>query len=108
VKTTNIDMAISPEVISDDAVIALVPALDLGDAFSITFKTFDVTPGEIVPTVAKVTGRETVTVPAGTFETYRVDVQQKTLSTMFVTVATPHRLVLARVNDGQIELRLAR
>jgi hypothetical protein len=106
VKSTNIDMAISPDAISDDAVPFLVPALDLTDTYTVSFKTFDATPGEIVPTVVKVTGRETVTVPAGTFESFRVEVQQKTTSTLYVTVAMPHRLVLAKVQGGQVELRL--
>ena len=55
-----------------------------------------------------VQARETVTVPAGTFETYRVLVHSKDDAVIFITTALPHRVVLVRVENGAVELRLAK
>ena len=108
VKTTNVDLAISPDVVSDDAIIVLIRGLPLTDSFTASYKSFHATPGEVLPVVVSVTGRETVTVPAGTFETFRVQIDQKDPSTVFVTITSPHRVVLGRLNGGQIEMRLAK
>jgi hypothetical protein len=48
--------------------------LPLADGYSATFRNFDVQSQKAKLLLLKVTGAETVTVPAGKFETYRVEI----------------------------------
>ncbi len=58
----------------------------------------------------KVTGEETVTVPAGTFETYRAegDAGDNNTVTFNVTRARPHRIVQVRVSVMPMDFVLAK
>ncbi len=63
----------------------------------------------VVPITLTASGPETVTVPAGTFQTFRVDQTggQAPVS-YFVTTAAPYRLVRSVIAGGQVELVLAK
>jgi hypothetical protein len=52
----------------------VVAALPLADGYSTTFRNFDVMSQKVQPRVLKVVGSESVTVPAGTFDTWKVEI----------------------------------
>jgi dipeptidyl aminopeptidase/acylaminoacyl peptidase len=52
----------------------VVGALPLADGYSTTFRNFDVMSQKVQPRVLKVVGSESVTVPAGTFDTWKVEI----------------------------------
>ncbi|MFO7894869.1 MAG: insulinase family protein [Longimicrobiales bacterium] len=58
------------------------------------------TAGTVQPMTATVAGEETITVPAGEFETYRLELQSQQGMTVWVTKSAPH-LVVRRVPEGQ-------
>lgn len=94
VKRFDIDTALPPGTMDENAVPFVVPALPLapGKTFALTF----FTPSENALKVLtfKVAAPEGVTVPAGTFQGFRIDViGSKVPFTMWVTTATPRRIV---------------
>jgi len=89
---------------------ALLPGMDeyamaasvLEQGMRIQIPYLDVTSGGAVTVEARVTGRETVEVPAGTFDTWRVEVTspQGTL-TLFLSADAPHILIRQDFPPGQ-------
>jgi predicted Zn-dependent peptidase len=89
---------------------ALLPGMDeyalaasvLEEGMRIQIPYLDVTSGGAITIEARVTGRETVEVPAGTFDTWRVEVTspQGTL-TLFLLADAPHILVRQDFPPGQ-------
>lgn len=64
---------------------------ELAEGRSITLPVFDVTSGTVSNVTYRVTGSESVTVPAGTFDAYRVDVTGgEQPMTLFVRQEAPH------------------
>ena len=109
IATANIDVAIPDRTIDDEAVPVLLPTLELAEGLAMTFNSLDARRGRILVNEVKVQGRESVTVPAGTFEVWNVTVRYSTSTqpvTMLVTTAEPRRLVLVR--QGPLEMRLAK
>lgn len=100
-----VDVAVDSTVIDDDASTVLLTALPLDTGRAFTFRTF-ASPGQVERTRVEVTGMETVTVPAGTFPTYRLVVMARDTSSVFVTRTLPRRVVLVRLGDGSQEMRL--
>ena len=77
--------------------------LDTGKAFA--FRVFG-SPGQVETTRVRVAGRETVEVPAGRIPSYRLVVMARDTSTVFISQATPRRVVLVRLGDESQEMRL--
>lgn len=73
---------------------ALIPALPWADGASWNMPVFTPSEGTTGTVEITVAGTESVTVPAGTFEVYRVDMTSDgTAMTLFVTREAPHTLV---------------
>lgn len=73
---------------------ALLPALPWAAGASWSFPVFNPAEGTVSPVTLTVTGTETVTVPAGTFEAYRVEMSgEGATMALYVTTAAPHHLV---------------
>ena len=53
---------------------AVIAALPLAEGYTTTYRNFDIMAQQVKPRQLKVTGSEKVTVPAGTFDTYKVEV----------------------------------
>ncbi len=53
---------------------AVIAALPLAEGYSTTFRNFDIMSQQVRPRQLKVTGSEKVTVPAGTFDAFKVEV----------------------------------
>jgi len=94
VKRFDVDTALPPGTVDENAVPFVVPALSLapGKTFAMTF----FTPSENAVKVLtfKVGAPEAVTVPAGTFQGFRIDVTGSRVPfTMYVGTDTPRRLL---------------
>ena len=94
VKRFEIDTVLPPGTVDENAVPFIVPALPLasGKSFSLTF----FTPSENTVKVLtfKVTGPASVTVPAGTFQAYQIDVSGSRVPfTMYVSGDSPRRVL---------------
>lgn len=100
-----IDVPVDTGLVDDDASTALLAALPLDTGRAFTFRTF-ASPGQVEITRVTVGGIDTVTVPAGRFETYRLEVMARDTSTVFISRAAPYRVVLVRLRDGSQEMRL--
>jgi hypothetical protein len=108
VKAFDIDSAVGA-VVDDNALQALVPALPLAEGASWSFTMFSSGQNKLVPMTLTVTGRDTVEVPAGRFDAWRVEAtgSQATLG-FYVTSAAPRRVVRVEVVGAPIEFVLAK
>ncbi len=109
IKTVTVDTAVAAGVLDDNMLTALVPGLHWapGARFSVTV--FDAAVGTMKPVTMSVAGTESVTVPAGTFAVYRVDVVGGTQPmTFFVTTAAPYRIVKMIMVGTPVEFLLVR
>jgi hypothetical protein len=104
---TTVDLEVPPGTVDDEASAALILTLPLAEGYVKSFTSLGISPSEIRANTVMVQGKETVTVPAGTFETYRVLVHSKEDATMYVTTTAPRRTVMVRVGNG-VELRLVK
>ncbi len=94
VKRFEIDTALPPGTVDENAVPFVVPALPLaaGKTFVLTF--FTPSENAIKVLTFKVGAPEAVTVPAGTFQGFRIDVTGSRVPfTMFVGADTPRRVL---------------
>jgi zinc protease len=108
-KTVTVDTEVPSGIIDDNGLTALIPALPWAADASWTFPVLSSGDGTVKTYTMKVTGTESVTVPAGTFETYAVSMsggQQPV--TMYITTAAPHQLVKLTVAGAPIEVVRAR
>lgn len=93
-KTLAIDTALTPGTIDDNALSVLVPALPLEAGKTFTVTTFAAGQGVEHVLTLKIGPPESITVPAGTFEAFKVDLSGgQAPVTMWVTVAAPRRIV---------------
>jgi len=94
VKRFEIDTALPPGAVDENAVPIIVPALSLapGKTFAVTF--FTPSENAIKVLTFKVGAPEAVTVPAGTFQGFRIDVTGSRVPfTMYVSTDAPRRLL---------------
>ncbi|HYW49524.1 MAG TPA: DUF3108 domain-containing protein [Gemmatimonadaceae bacterium] len=94
-----VDTTVTPGIIDDNAVTPLLPAVRWSDGLSITFPVLSSGKGTVAQYTLRTLGSETITVPAGTFETWRVElVAENAAVTANVTKAAPYRVV--RMQNG--------
>jgi zinc protease len=88
-----IDTSVAAGTLDETSLTALLPALPL--AGGKTFHLSVLSPGAGVPQVltVHVAGPDSVTVPAGTFQAWRVEIAGSASVVMHVTTATPRRVV---------------
>jgi zinc protease len=94
VKRFDIDTTLPPGTVDENAVPFVVPALPLaaGKAFSLTF--FTPSENTIKVLTFKASGPVSVTVPAGTFQAYQIDVTGSRVPfTMYVSTDSPRRVL---------------
>lgn len=108
-KTVAIDTTVAPGVLDDNMITAIIPGLPWSPTAKFNVTALDASSGTFNNLTLAVTGTETLTVPAGTFATYRVELtgQQQPL-TLYVTTATPHRLVKMGMTGTPLEFVLAK
>jgi hypothetical protein len=99
------DVRLDSGIVDNDASTALLAALPLESRRDYAFRSF-ASPGQVETTRVTFGGIDSVSVPAGRFESYRLTVMARDTSHVFVTTALPHRIVLVRLGNGAQEMRL--
>ena len=107
-KTVTVDTTIAPGVMDDNMIGALVPGLRWTPNAKFTVNAFDASAGRVRPLTLQVTGTESVTVPAGTFQAYRVELSGQPPLAMFVTTTAPHRVVKMMPVGAPVEFVLVK
>ena len=88
---------------------ALVPGLRWAPNAKFGVNAFDASTGTTKQLALSVAGTESVTVPAGTFPVYRVELAGSTPPmTFYVTTATPHRIVKMAMVGTPLEFVLVK
>ena len=108
-KTVAVDTTIAPGVLDDNMINALVPGLRWTPTAKFSVSAFDASSGTTKQMTLSVAGTESVTVPAGTFPVYRVEVTgQDQPMTLFVTTAAPYRIVKMALAGTPVEFVLVK
>jgi hypothetical protein len=85
----------------------LIPALPLADGAAFSVNVFESSEGAAKPYTLKVSGTESVTVPAGTFDTFKVESSGGAQPFVFyVTRETPRRLVKIAIVGQPVSFEL--
>jgi hypothetical protein len=93
-QTLDIDTTVTPGTYDDNALSLIIPALPLADGQSLALNVFESGKGVIAVMQVKVSDGGSVTVPAGTFQVFRLDITGGQVPTAFyVTKDTPRRIV---------------
>jgi hypothetical protein len=107
--TTTIDTTVTPGVIDDNLLTAVLPALAWSPTASITLPAFLSGKGYVQTLTLAVKGTESLTVPAGTFDVYRIELSGGSAPVaMFVTTDATHRLVKIAPRGAPLEFVLAK
>ena len=107
--TIAIDTTVALGSIDDNLITALLPALDWTPGASFTLPIFLSGKGYEQSVTLTVRGTEKLTVPAGTFEVYRVDLSGgQAPVAMYVTTDAAHRLVKIAPQGTPLEFVLAK
>ena len=105
IKAVEVDATFAPESMEENLVQAVLPALPWADGAKWTFNLFATGSGETRLSTLAVTGRETVTVPAGTAECYKAELTGGPQTAHFwVTTTAPHRLMKLTIVGAPIEM----
>lgn len=109
VKTIDVDTTFAPGTFETNQLQALVPALELAEGASHTVNVFNSADASTKPYTFKVEGTEEVTVPAGTFSTFRVSMTGGQLpGILYVTRDTPRRIVKIEVVGQPVAFELVK
>ncbi|MEP6730994.1 MAG: insulinase family protein [bacterium] len=104
-----IDTTIAPGVLDDNMIASLVPGLAWTPTAKFTVSAFDAATGSIRQLTMTVAATESITVPAGTFPSYRVELTgQEQPLTFFITTAAPHRIVKMAFAGAPVEFVLVK
>ena len=88
------DVAASEDVVDDNALSVILPLIAWREGISVSIPVLASGKGTIESYVATVSGRQTTTVPAGTFETWRVTLAGPSYAIEAdVTTSAPYRVV---------------
>ena len=108
-KTTSVDTVVARGTLDDNMIGALVPGLDWKAGASFAAPSMDVSTGATREITLTVTGTESMTVPAGTFQVFRIlRGGQEPALTLYVTTTAPHRIVKIAPEGAPVEFVLAK
>ncbi|MBX9929485.1 MAG: insulinase family protein, partial [Gemmatimonadaceae bacterium] len=94
VNDVKVDVALPAGAVDDNFLSFIVPALKLSAGAKIPLTVFQSGKGALSPQTVSVVGEESVTVPAGTFESWKLELTGgEAPVTMWVSKATPRRIV---------------
>jgi zinc protease len=103
-RTIAVDTAVSPTIVDDNALVALLPTLPWALNTRWTIPVYGSGENKVRNIQLTVADIEQVTTPAGAFEAFRADMEGGSQSVSFyVTTATPHRLVRVSLIGSPIE-----
>lgn len=104
-----VDATLPLGTINADAMVYVLPLLAWAEKSVFTLSTFNAGKGTIDAVVLTVVGSETITVPAGTFETWKVEQKTPTAAvTLSISKDAAHRLVKIAPSGQPVELVLAK
>lgn len=107
--TVDIDAPVPPGTLDDNTITAVVGALPWTANASWNLSMLSSGSGEVRQIQLAVTGTESVTVPAGTFEVYRAEMTGgPSPVTLYVTVAAPHYVVKLAPVGAPLEVVLVK
>ena len=107
--TTAIDTTVAAGVIDDNLITALLPAFEWSPTVSIALPVFLSGKGYVQSVTLAVKSTEKLTVPAGTFDVYRVELSGgQAPVAMFITTDATHRLVKIAPQGAPLEFVLAK
>lgn len=92
-----VDAAVPPDVVDDNVLTALLPGMPWEDGATFDVPVFASGKNTLTTHTLRVTGREEVTVPAGTFQAYRVEVTGSQPLVLHVRLAAPHTVLRIEV-----------
>ena len=108
-KTVNVDTTLVPGVLDNNMLSALIPGLRWAPNAKFSVGAFDAASGSVKQLVMTVAATESVSVPAGTFPVYRVELTgQEQPLTFFITTAEPHRVVKMAFTGAPVEFVLVK
>ena len=108
-KSVTFDTTVAPGTVDENAVSALIPALPWSKTASFTIPVFASGEGVAKTFRMKVTGTQSVTVPAGTFDSYVVEMSGGQVPVMlYITTAQPYRVVKSAPVGPPIEIVLVK
>lgn len=108
-KSITFDTTVAPGTVDDNAVSALIPALPWSKTASFSIPVFASGEGVARTFTMKVTGTQSVTVPAGTFDSYVVELTGGQVPLMlYVTTAQPYRVVKSAPVGPPLEIVLVK
>jgi hypothetical protein len=108
-KAVTVDTTVAPGVLDDSFISALVPGLKWTPTAKFTVSAFGGSANAVKQVTMTVAGTETITVPAGTFPVYRVEMTgQEAPITFYVTTAEPHRTVKMAFTGAPVEFVLVK
>lgn len=103
-KSFTVDTAVTPTIIDDNGLVALLPTLPWALNTRWTIPIFGSGENRIRNVTLTVADIEQSATPAGTFETYRADLDGASQAVSFyVTTASPHRLVRITLAGSPVE-----
>ena len=108
-KPMTVDTTYAPGVLDDNMLIALIPGLKWAPGVKYTASVFDASKSATRQITMAVAGVEAVTVPAGSFSVFRVDVTGgEQPVTLWITSTAPYRVVKTTTAGTPIEIVLAK
>jgi hypothetical protein len=103
-----IDTAVAAGMVDDNAVLPLLVAVRWRDSLAVAVPMLTSGKGTIETTQLRVMGTDRTTVPAGTFDTWQVEMTMgRSRSQVFITRDAPYRIVRVRLGP-QFEMQLLR
>jgi hypothetical protein len=109
IKSVDVDAEVPAGAIDDNLVTVIAPALKWASGAKFTVPVFQSGKGTVTIFTLTVSAEESVTVPAGTFDTYKVDVTGgEQPSTFWIEKAASHRVVKLAIVGAPIEVQLVK
>jgi hypothetical protein len=104
-QNVTIDAAVPTGMAAEGADAILIPTLDLSEGLTVNFQTFDAKSGKPKSYVLKVLGKESVTVPAGTYETWKTEVTSDEVANIWISTAEPRKIVMLQLAAQQLQMK---
>lgn len=109
IKTIQVDAEMPAGAVDDNVLTALLPTFKWAAGAKINVLAFQSGKGVATPMTFAVTGEESVTVPAGTFAAWKVDMSGGDgVVSFFIEKAAPNRLVKIAIVGAPVEMRLVK
>jgi hypothetical protein len=107
--TITVDTLVPAGAIDDNALQTFLPTLELAEGVGFRITLFASGKGEPLTLKARNTGSAKVTVPAGTFDTWKVELTGGPMPvTMFVSKTQPRRVVRVALEGSPVEFQLVK